>query len=109
MGKASSNAGKDYYRRPDYQHLFKEIKEKVKGIPFTTETPTFVDTVVNTEYKDKNGKDLFFRDEVQLQDEKFIIDYDGKQFKWVVKNESKVIMLKEVSKKIVLTKKQKNR
>lgn len=109
MGKASSNAGKDYYLRPDYQHLFKDIKSTLKGIPFTTETPTFVDTVVNTEYKDKNGKDLFFRDEVALEDEKFIIDYDGKQFKWVIKNENKVIMLKEVSKKIILTRKQKNR
>lgn len=114
MGKASTNAGKDYYLRPDYQYLFDNINPEKNGIPLSTKNPIFMETIVKTEYKDKKGKDLYFKDEVELEENgtnsgKFIVDYDGKQFKWVIKNDKKTIILKDVTKMLILSKKYKNR
>lgn len=109
MAKASTNAGLHPYLRSDTQHLFDHIPKASGGIRLKSTPIKAMDTVVKTEYKDKNGKDLYFKDEVQVEDEKFEIDYDSKQFRWVLKNEKKVIMLKKVCKKTVLVRKCKSR
>jgi hypothetical protein len=102
MGKASTNAGRDPYLRPDFQFDIK-VSDK-PGIPFTTK-PAPMQSAVKTEYKDKNSKDLYFKDEVEVDNEKFEIDYDSKTFKWIVKNEKKTVALKEVYKRTVLVRK----
>lgn len=105
MPKASSNAGVHPYLRSDQPNLFDHVPKPSGGIRLSTITIKPMESVVKTEYKDKNGKDLYFKDEVEVEDKRYVIDYDFKQFKWVLKNEKKVIILKEVHKKTLLVKK----
>ncbi len=109
MGKASTNAGKDYYLRPDFIHPFNNTNTEKQGRPLSTQNPKCVENIINTEYKDQIGKDLYFKDEVKLDNENFIIDYDGKEFKWIVKNDNKIIILKDVYKRVLLSRKYKFR
>jgi len=86
MNKVSSNAGKHPYLRPENDHLFDHIRIKEGGIPMnSTVKPVFVNAV-QTEYTDKNGKKLFYRDVVMYKGEEYRIDYDSKEFCWVLEN-----------------------
>jgi len=107
MGKASTNAGIHPYLKSDFISPIKPVENK--GIPLTTETPIFLKTVVNTEYKDSNNKDLYFKDEVELDGSKYVINYDPKNFRWILVRDKKTAVLKEVYKRVVLKKKCKAR
>lgn len=99
MGKTSSNAGIHHYLKTDFQSDIK-ISEK-KGIPLSTNIKP-VETLVKTEYKDKNKKDLYFRDKVEFNGSTYEVDYDPKKFKWVLINEKSSFFLSENHKKAVL-------
>lgn len=103
MGKTSTNAGIHPYLKPDFVSPVK-ISES-QGIPLPKETPKFMDAVINTEYKDSQKKDLYFKDEVEYEGQPFEIGYDPRNFRWVIKSEKRTYALKEVSKKVILTKK----
>lgn len=103
MGKASTNAGKNPFSRPDFQSDLKQ--HTTPGIPFPTKPIQIVETLVKTEYKDKNLKDLYFKDEVKIDDCVYQIDYDPKAFRWVIINEKTTISLRDIHKKTVLVKK----
>lgn len=103
MGKTSSNAGIHPYLKPDFK--FTNIVETGSGLPLSTQTLKFVDSPINTEYKDKNKKDLYFKDEVQYENSNYQINYDSKNFKWAIVRGKTMIALKEVHKQVVLIKK----
>lgn len=103
MGKASTNAGKDPYLRPDFQSDLKQHDKP--GIPFSTKAIQFVETLVKTEYKDKNQKDLYFKDVVKIDEVTYVIDYDPRNFRWILFNEKRTISLREAHKRTVLVKK----
>ncbi len=104
MRKASSNAGIHPYLKAD-TNLFKDIKTYKQGIPIPKVIMPSTNTVINTEYKDSKGKDLYFKDEVSHDDKIYMIDYDGKNFKWILKRDENVLTLKDVCKSILLVKK----
>lgn len=106
MPKASSNAGLHYYLRSDYGHLFEKMKPNSDNMPLLPQDQVKIKSnVIKTEYKDEKGKDLYFKDVVEYDGETYSVDYDGKQFKWVIKSKTKVYMLRDVYKKLVLVKK----
>jgi hypothetical protein len=105
MAKQSSNAGQHPYLRSDSTDLFKNIKKYQQGLPLSKEPIIFMNNIVKTEYKDSKGKDLYFKDEVEYGKENYVIDYDGKTFKWVLKKNNMVFTLKDVHKKTLLVKK----
>lgn len=102
MGKASTNAGIHPYLKPDF--ISPIINTEKRGKPFNTKSANVMN-IVNTEYKDSNKKDLYFKDEVEFDGIKYIVDYDSRNFKWILVHDNKSLMLKEVHKKTVLVKK----
>ena len=107
MGKASSNAGQHPYWKDDFISPIK--KHEHEGLPLSPKPIIFMDSFVKTEYKDSNKKDLYHRDEVKYENEKYRIEYDSKDFRWILSNGNKTIALKEVYKKTVLVRKCKAR
>ncbi len=103
MGKASTNAGIHPYLKPDFKSSIPTEIEN-KGKPLSIKSQKIL-TIVNTEYKDCKKKDLYFKDEVELDGLKYIIDYDSKNFKWILIHDRKIIVLKDVNKRVLLTKK----
>lgn len=86
MSKASSNAGKHNYLRSDREDLFSHIKFSEGGIPLNSFKPIYKLQKINSEYVDKFGKQLFYRDIVSYKDEDYRIDYNSKEFYWILVN-----------------------
>jgi hypothetical protein len=102
MGKTSTNAGIHPYLKPDFISPLK-FPEK-KGKPFA-KTVKFMDVLISTEYKDSKNHELYFKDEVEFEGKQYEITYDAQNFCWILKREQKTVALKNVYKKVVLTKK----
>lgn len=102
MGKTSSNAGIHPYLKPDFISPLKLPKKE--GILFSSNIK-FMDIAVNTEYKDSKNRELYFKDEVEFEGNKYEITYDSRNFCWILKREQNVVALKSVYKRVVLTKK----
>lgn len=109
MGKVSTNAGKAFYLRSDHQHLFKNKKRSddfKKLLPINEITSVSFKTVVDTGYCDSALQILYFGDEVNYNQNKYIIDYDGKGFDWIIRSiDGKRHKLSEVCTKLIIIKK----
>lgn len=86
MSKASSNAGKHNYLRSDREDLFKHIKFTEGGISLKGFNPIYKEQKIATEYVDKFGKKLHYRDVISYKDEDYRIDYNSKEFYWILVN-----------------------
>jgi hypothetical protein len=98
MTKVSTNAGKHPYRRSDFVSPYKQNYDK-PGLPLVPTKAKFK-TVIDTEYKDKKGKKIFFRDVIIYNKGEYKIDYDAKQFYWVacsLKKPEKALKLSQIA------------
>lgn len=105
MTKVSTNAGKHPYRRSDYVPPV-VIEKKMNGIPFSSIVK--FKAIVPTDYKDKKGKMLFFKDVIKYEKEEYEIGYNGKEFYWEItgiNNPKNTYRLSDVNKSVFLVKK----
>jgi hypothetical protein len=88
MSKVSSNAGKHPYLRTDedeYRNLFNDPKFECSGGKRISEIKEpFFKVEIDTEYVDKNKKNIHFNDTVKFQNREYRIDYWNE--KWVMVN-----------------------
>lgn len=108
MTKVSTNAGKHPYLRIDLDHLFDHMRIKEKGIKMDhTKQPQF-NTVVETGISDKKDKKLFFKDIIIYNNEEYQVDYNAKDFHWMISNiidPIKTYNLNKVANSVILHKK----
>jgi hypothetical protein len=107
MTRVSTNAGKHSYLRSDKRDIFKRKKaENYIPIDFSIK-PSF-DCKFETDYSDKNGKTIFYKDVVTYKNEEYEVSYDSRNFHWSVvsKKTQETLKLKEIHKhcSIVITK-----
>lgn len=108
MSKVSTNAGKHPYLRPENASLFDNLFPEKEGLPFTKDMKVKFMIQVETEYKDKKKTMLSYRDIVTYQKEDYEIDYDSREYRWIMKNladPKKVEILREKAHLAVLKKK----
>lgn len=106
MTKVSTNAGKHPYLRSDFIPPV-EIHYKGTGIEFDPKILPKFKSIIDTEYKDKKGRKLFFKDIVVYitEKEEYEIGYDGRVFCWILinqKNPKRTLKLKEFHNSILL-------
>ena len=105
MTRVSSNAGKHSYLRPENDYLFNEIRDKEKGIPIDFSIKPKFNIKIDTEYKDKKKRKIFFKDIVVFKDEEYSIIYNPKEFYWIMEKCSdpqKQLKLKEYAKLVII-------
>lgn len=87
MTKVSTNAGKHPYLRTgdEYDHLFDHLWIKTGGIKMNHAIQPKFKTVIDTGKKDKRGKKLFFKDVVLYEKKEYQIDYNAKDFYWILR------------------------
>lgn len=100
MKNVSSNAGKHPYRRSDFVSPYTVTYDKpgIKLIPITAKFKT----IIETDYQDKKGKRIYFKDVIIYDEQEYIIDYNAKEFFWIavsLKNESKTLKLSKIARK----------
>lgn len=107
MTKVSTNAGKNPYSRTDFISPV-VIQKGNTGIRIDpTVIPKFK-VEVDTEFKDKKGKIISFKDLVTYEKEQYEVGYDGKEFRWIIthlNNPKKAFILSKVHKSLILFKK----
>lgn len=104
MTRVSSNAGKHPYLRPDFVPPV-EINYEKTGIKFDPNIIPKFHIEIDSEYKDKKGKKLYFKDIVTFEKEQYTVGYDGQVFCWIistVKNPKKTLKLKDYHKSVIL-------
>lgn len=99
MSKVSSNAGKHPYLRTDeeeYRNLFSHLKFDHGGIPISGIKEPIFKVEAETEYVDKNGQPICFRNILGFQKREYIVDFRDQ--KWImidINDPKKVEILKE--------------
>jgi hypothetical protein len=86
MSKVSSNAGKHPYLRPENASLFDDLISEKEGLPFLPDDKVKFVHQVETEFVDKKKKTLFFRDVVTYNQEEYEVNYDSKNFCWIIRS-----------------------
>jgi hypothetical protein len=88
MTKVSSNAGKHPYQRTDgdYAHQFDHIRNHERGIEFNHTIKPKFNSKVETEFKDKEGKRILFKDLLIFKKEEYVVGYNSKEFFWNIEN-----------------------
>jgi len=109
MSKVSSNAGKHPYLRTDeeeYRNLFSHLKFDHGGIPISEIKKPFFNVTAETEYLDKNGQQICFRDTIEFKKREYVVYF--RDLKWIMidtKDSKKVEILSEIANQTVLIKK----
>jgi len=108
MTRVSSNAGKHPYLRTDLGDLFEHIRNKEKGTRIDFNIQPQFKNIVATEYKDKRGKGIDYKDIVTHKNEDYLVTYNSKEFYWIIENlhdNKKVLKLREIADSVVIKKK----
>jgi len=107
MTKVSSNAGKHPYLRPENDHLFDHLRIEKEGISLSKVKPVFVDSV-QTDYSDQKKRKLFYQDVVIFKGEEYRIDYDTREYCWIMEkldDPKKRLNLKKTASSVVFKRK----
>jgi hypothetical protein len=97
MTKVSTNAGKHPYLRTDLGDLFEHMHKNNNTISLKNINPKF-HVEIDTEYSDKNKKQLFYGDIVVLENNRYKVDYDTRELSWVFVNQKNPKLLKKLNK-----------
>lgn len=107
MTKVSSNAGKHSYLRPENSSFFDNLITKKhrqkRGLPLLPYNDVKFVIMIKTDYVDKNNRELYYNDVVSFNHEDYVVDYDSRNYCWIIRSENNSKKIEILSKIASLT------